>query len=181
MGPPAIEEGVALITAALPCGPTGPYQLQAAIAAVHDEAASAAATDWPQIAALYGVLLQLDDNPVVALNHAVAVSKVAGPGAGLELLRRLEPDGQGQLRPPFPCRPRSFARTRRQPRSRAGGLPGRGHSGHERSAAALSQPTDLPAAELHRGPGRSTVRYRRVSGQQQKSSGRGHRSFDPNC
>ena len=91
---PAIEEGVALITAALPCGPTGPYQLQAAIAAVHDEAASAAGTDWPQIAALYGVLLQLDDNPVVALNHAVAVSKVAGPGAGLALLRRLEPDGR---------------------------------------------------------------------------------------
>jgi RNA polymerase sigma factor (sigma-70 family) len=90
----AIEEGVALITAALPRGPTGPYQLQAAIAAVHDEAASADTTDWPQIAALYGVLLQLDDNPVVALNHAVAVSKVAGPGAGLELLRRLEPDGR---------------------------------------------------------------------------------------
>jgi RNA polymerase sigma factor (sigma-70 family) len=91
---PAIEEGVALITAARPCGSAGPYQLQAAIAAVHDEAASAAATDWPQIAALYGVLLRLDDNPVVALNHAVAVSKVAGPGAGLELLRRLEPDGR---------------------------------------------------------------------------------------
>ncbi len=84
-----IEEGIALITAALPRGPTGPYQLQAAIAAVHDEAESAEATDWPQIAALYGVLLRLDDNPVVVLNHAVAVSMVAGPRAGLELLRRL--------------------------------------------------------------------------------------------
>jgi RNA polymerase sigma factor (sigma-70 family) len=90
----AIDEGVALISAALPRGPTGPYQLQAAIAAVHDEAESADATDWPQIAALYGVLLQLDNNPVVALNHAVAVSMVAGPAAGLELLQRLEVDGR---------------------------------------------------------------------------------------
>ena len=83
----AIDEGIALVTAALPRGPTGPYQLQAAIAAVHDEAESAETTDWPQIAALYGVLLRLDDNPVVALNHAVAVSMVAGPRAGLELLQ----------------------------------------------------------------------------------------------
>lgn len=90
----AIDEGVALITEALPRGPTGPYQLQAAIAAVHDEAASADTTDWPQIAALYGVLLQIDNNPVVALNHAVAVSKVAGPAAGLELLHRLEHDAR---------------------------------------------------------------------------------------
>jgi RNA polymerase sigma factor (sigma-70 family) len=90
----AIDEGIALVTAALPRGPTGPYQLQAAIAAVHDEAESAKATDWPQIAALYGVLLRLDDNPVVALNHAVAVSMVAGPRAGLELLRRLGSDSR---------------------------------------------------------------------------------------
>ncbi len=74
-----IAEGTGLLTSALPRGPTGPYQLQAAIAAVHDEAASAEATDWPQIAALYGVLLRLDDNPVVALNHAVAVSMITGP------------------------------------------------------------------------------------------------------
>jgi len=87
-----IAEGTALLTAALPRGPTGPYQLQAAIAAVHDEAASAEATDWPQIAALYGVLLRLQDNPVVALNHAVAVSMVTRPRAGLELLRRLGAD-----------------------------------------------------------------------------------------
>jgi predicted RNA polymerase sigma factor len=77
-----IAEGNALLTAALPRGPTGPYQLQAAIAAVHDEAASVGATDWPQIAALYDVLLRLDDNPVVALNHAVAVSMITGPRAG---------------------------------------------------------------------------------------------------
>ena len=90
----AIEEGVALITAALPRGPTGPYQLQAAIAAIHDEADSAQETDWAQIAALYGVLLRLDDNPVVALNHAVAVSMVAGPRAGLTLLHRLQTDSR---------------------------------------------------------------------------------------
>ena len=88
----AIDEGVGVITAALPRGPVGPYQLQAAIAAVHDEASSAETTDWPQIVALYGVLLQLDDNPVVALNHAVAVSMVDGPRAGLDLLSRLEAD-----------------------------------------------------------------------------------------
>ncbi len=88
----AIEEGVALITGALPRGPTGPYQLQAAIAAVHDEAAVATETDWAQIVALYRVLLTLDDNPVVALNHAVAVSMVDGPAAGLALLADLESD-----------------------------------------------------------------------------------------
>jgi RNA polymerase sigma factor (sigma-70 family) len=90
----AIEEGVALVTAALPVGPTGPYQLQAAIAAVHDEADNADATDWAQIAALYGVLLRLDDNPVVALNHAVAVSMVDGPRAGLALLGTLGTDSR---------------------------------------------------------------------------------------
>jgi RNA polymerase sigma factor (sigma-70 family) len=90
----AVEEGVALITAALPRGPTGPYQLQAAIAAVHDEADSIQTTDWAQIAALYGVLLRLDDNPVVALNHAVAVSMLTGPRAGLTLLQGLENDSR---------------------------------------------------------------------------------------
>ena len=89
-----IAEGVALITAALPRGATGPYQLQAAIAAIHDEAPTAAATDWPQIVALYELLLQLSDNPVVALNHAVAVAMARGPHAGLDLLGRLEGDGR---------------------------------------------------------------------------------------
>jgi len=87
-----IAEGVALITRALPRGPTGPYQLQAAIAAVHDEAPSAEATDWPQIVALYGLLRQIADNPVVALNQAVAVAMATGPRAGLELLEALQAD-----------------------------------------------------------------------------------------
>jgi RNA polymerase sigma factor (sigma-70 family) len=88
----AIVEGVALISAALPRGPTGPYQLQAAIAAVHDEAPSAEETDWPQILALYELLMRISDNPVVALNHAVAVAMVDGPAAGLDLLGTLEAD-----------------------------------------------------------------------------------------
>ena len=87
-----IAEGVALITEALPRGPTGPYQLQAAIAAVHDEAPSAGATDWPQITALYELLMRISPNPVVALNHAVAVAMVRGPRAGLGLLAELEAD-----------------------------------------------------------------------------------------
>lgn len=88
----AIAEGVALVTAALSRGPVGPYQLQAAIAAVHDEAARAEDTDWPQILALYGVLKQMSDNPMVALSHAIATAMVHGPEAGLELLRALEGD-----------------------------------------------------------------------------------------
>jgi RNA polymerase sigma factor (sigma-70 family) len=88
----AIAEGLALVSEALPRGPTGPYQLQAAIAALHDEAPSAEEADWPQIVALYGVLLRLADNPVVRLNYAAAVAMARGPHAGLELLRTLEAD-----------------------------------------------------------------------------------------
>ena len=88
----AIAEGVALITAALPRGPTGPYQLQAAIAAVHDEAVSVEETDWRQIEALYEVLRRIDDSPIVALNHAVAVAMVHGPQAGLDLVDKLAAD-----------------------------------------------------------------------------------------
>jgi RNA polymerase sigma factor (sigma-70 family) len=87
-----ITEGVELVTTALASGPAGPYQLQAAIAAVHDEAPAADATDWPQIIALYELLMQLSDNPVVRLNHAVAVAMVHGPRAGLGLLVGLGAD-----------------------------------------------------------------------------------------
>lgn len=87
-----IVEGVALITAALPRGPVGPYQLQAAIAALHDEAPNAEATDWPQIVALFELLLQISDNPVVALSHAVAVAMARGARSGLDLLDSLEGD-----------------------------------------------------------------------------------------
>jgi RNA polymerase sigma factor (sigma-70 family) len=86
----AIEEGVALISDALPRGAVGPYQLQAAIAAVHDEAARAEDTDWPQIAALYSLLERMSDNPMVRLNHAIAMAMVDGPAAGLERLDALD-------------------------------------------------------------------------------------------
>ena len=87
-----IAEGVALITDALSRGTIGPYQLQAAIAAIHDEAPTAEATDWPQIMALYELLKRISDNPVVTLNHAVAVAMVRGAHAGLDLLEKLEVD-----------------------------------------------------------------------------------------
>lgn len=89
-----IAEGVVLVSAALPRGPAGPYQLQAAVAAVHDEAPSAEATDWPQIMALYELLMRISDTPVVALNHAVAVAMVRGVREGLDLLVRLETDAR---------------------------------------------------------------------------------------
>ncbi|WP_437573733.1 RNA polymerase sigma factor [Sorangium sp. So ce887] len=88
----AIAEGVALVTAALSRGAIGVYPLQAAIAAVHDEAARAEDTDWPQILALYDVLMRMSDNPMVALSHAIATAMVRGPEAGLELLRTLDAD-----------------------------------------------------------------------------------------
>jgi RNA polymerase sigma factor (sigma-70 family) len=87
-----IDEGTALITAALAHAALGPYQLQAAIAAVHDEAARADDTDWPQILALYELLERIAPNPMVTLNHAVALAMVRGPRAGLELLATLDAD-----------------------------------------------------------------------------------------
>jgi RNA polymerase sigma factor (sigma-70 family) len=89
-----IAEGVALITEVLPRGTAGPYQLQAAIAAIHDEAPSDTETDWPQIKALYELLLQISDNPVIALNHAVAVAMADGPTSGLQRLETLATDKQ---------------------------------------------------------------------------------------
>ncbi|WP_370944296.1 RNA polymerase sigma factor [Amycolatopsis sp. cg5] len=89
-----IAEGTAILTKVLPRQKPGPYQIQAAIAALHDEAPSAAETDWPQILALYEILLRLSDNPVVALNHAVAVTMVRGPEDGLNLLQALENDAR---------------------------------------------------------------------------------------
>jgi RNA polymerase sigma factor (sigma-70 family) len=88
----AIAEGVALVTAALSKGSVGYYQLQAAISAVHDEAAHADETDWPQILALYGLLRQMSENPIVMLNQAIAAAMVYGPAAGLTLLESLDTD-----------------------------------------------------------------------------------------
>ncbi len=90
----AIAEGIALASDALSTGPTGPYQLQAAIAAVHDEAARPEDTDWPQILALYDLLERMSDNPMVSLNRAVAAAMAHGPDVGLEMLARLDGDAR---------------------------------------------------------------------------------------
>jgi RNA polymerase sigma factor (sigma-70 family) len=87
----AITEGVALVTGSLASKPLGPYQVQAAIAAVHDEAERVEDTDWRQILALYGVLQQIAPGPMVALNRAVALAMVEGPQAGLAALDALDP------------------------------------------------------------------------------------------
>ncbi|HEX5201199.1 MAG TPA: RNA polymerase sigma factor [Actinoplanes sp.] len=87
-----IEEGRRLVVEALTGGRPGPYALQAAIAAVHDEAATVATTDWPQIVALYDVLRTVAPSPLVELNRAVAVAMVDGPAAGLALLDGLTAD-----------------------------------------------------------------------------------------
>jgi predicted RNA polymerase sigma factor len=87
-----IHEGVALLTQTLGKVPVGPYQLQAAIAAIHDEAPTAGDTDWPQILALYEVLERVTPSPVVTLNRAVAIAMVNGPLAGLAVLGTLDGD-----------------------------------------------------------------------------------------
>ena len=89
-----ISEGIALLTATLPKGSIGAYQLQAAIAAVHDEAVRAEDTDWPQILALYELLKRMSGNPMVILNHAIAAAMVHGPSKGLELLKALDSDAR---------------------------------------------------------------------------------------
>ncbi|QFZ23010.1 RNA polymerase sigma factor [Saccharothrix syringae] len=90
----AIAEGTDLVTRSLAAHPAGPYQVQAAIAAVHAEAASTGDTDWPQVLALYDVLERLAPNPVTALNRAVALGEVRGPRAALEVVDEL---GRGVL------------------------------------------------------------------------------------
>ena len=87
-----ISEGIELLTAALSKASVGLYQLQAAIAAVHDEAARVEDTDWPQVLALYELLKRVAPSPMVTLNHAIAATMVHGPAQGLELLRALDSD-----------------------------------------------------------------------------------------
>ena len=89
-----IAEGIALLSATLPKGSIGPYQLQAAISAIHDEAARAEDMDWPQILALYDLLRRMSDNPMVTLNHAIAAAMVHGATKGLELLDALTDDAR---------------------------------------------------------------------------------------
>ena len=94
--PAQIREGLALATAAIRSASSGPYAIQAAIAAVHARSATAADTDWREIAALYGLLARLQPSPVVELNRAVAVAMAEGPERGLALIDTIE--AQGELR-----------------------------------------------------------------------------------
>jgi RNA polymerase sigma factor (sigma-70 family) len=94
----AIAEGTRLVATAMSRGAVGEYQLQASIAALHDTAPRAEDTDWPQILGLYGLLQRITDNPVVALNTAVATAMVHGPAAGLTRLEALEPQLGGNHR-----------------------------------------------------------------------------------
>ena len=89
-----VSEGIELLTAALSKGAVGLYQLQAAIAAVHDEAGRSEDTDWPQILALYELLNRVSPGPMVTLNHAIATAMVHGPSKGLELLKVLDGDSR---------------------------------------------------------------------------------------
>jgi RNA polymerase sigma factor (sigma-70 family) len=129
----AIAEGVALITHALPRGPVGPYQVQAAIAALHDEAPTAEETDWPQILALYEVLERHSANPVVSLNRAVAVAMVHGPAAGLDALAALDTD------PRMAAHHRLYAA-----RAHLYEMAGDRHAAVEHYRAAASRTTSLP-------------------------------------
>ena len=127
-----IDEGVALVSARAPArARSGAYQLQAAIAAVHDEAPRAADTDWPEILALYGLLDASTGNPMVTLNRAVAVAMVHGPGAGLALLDTVADDARRT--PP--------AARRTGPSARASGPDGRGGHGVQRGRR---RATNLP-------------------------------------
>lgn len=98
---PMIREGRALVLVSLTGGPPGAYGVQAAIAALHDEAPDVASTDWPQIVALYDVLLRLVPSPVVAMSRAVAVAMRDGPAAGLTLLDELSDEPQLRAHHPY--------------------------------------------------------------------------------
>ena len=92
-GPAVIGRAVTR-SSTLSRGAVGPYQLQAAIAALHDEAARVEDTDWPQILALYGLLERMSDNPMVSLSRVIAAAMVHGPANGLEMLHALEEDAR---------------------------------------------------------------------------------------
>ncbi|MFB9905592.1 RNA polymerase sigma factor [Allokutzneria oryzae] len=149
---PMIEEGRALVPVALTGGPPGPYGVQAAIAALHDEAADLATTDWPQIVALYDVLLALTPSSVVALNRAAAVAMRDGPQAGLALLDELADEPLLRAYHPYPM-------------ARADLLHRLGR--HAEAAAAYHQALDLAGTEPER-----TLLRRRLAAIEETGSGR---------
>jgi len=147
--PVAIAEGCALLTATLPTAPIGPYQVQAAIAAVHDEAPTAPETDWPQILGLYDILLTLAPGPMVTLNRIVALAMVRGPGVGLKALGLAEPSLGGHYR---------IASVRAHLLDLAG------HTNSAREQYALAARTTLNLAERHYLQARATSVGRRPAG-----------------
>jgi hypothetical protein len=144
-----IAEGLALLARTLGTGPVGPHQLQAAIAAVHDEAPTAEQTDWPQILALYDVLAQVAPGPVVTLSRAVALAMVHGPKAGLALLGTLDADDRmAHTHRVEAVRAHLLERARRRgsgPRI----LPTGRENDRQRSRAALPRAPRSPATPAH--------------------------------
>ncbi|GAA3445024.1 RNA polymerase sigma factor [Planomonospora venezuelensis] len=142
-----IQEGGDLVLAALTGGPPGPYGVQAAIAALHDEAADVATTDWPQIVALYDVLLALAPSPVVALNRAVAVAMRDGPEAGLALLDGLSGEPRLRGHHPYPAaRADLLSRLGRFPEAAAAYREALGLAGTEPERAYLRRRLDAAEA-----------------------------------
>ncbi len=164
-----IAEGRALLLVALPGGPPGPYAVQAAIAAVHDEAPDAAATDWPQVVALYDVLARVAPSPLVELNRAVAVAMRDGPAAGLALLDELAADDPAARLPPAargPGRPTAPARSPGRGGRRLPGGTGRW------SATTRNAPSCAAASTISQPDGRA---IRLVSRRRSGPGGRGPR------
>ena len=153
-----IAEGVALLNDAMARGRVGEYQIQAAIAAIHDQTPRADDTDWPQILALYGLLEQVTGNPIVTLNRAVAAAMAHGPSAGLALLEG------GGARPgralPARRRSRASARDGGRHRRRRGALPQRRRSDDEPPRTAL--PGNAGGTSPGTGPGNRGRRNRGV-------------------
>jgi len=141
----SIAEGVALLSGALPRGSVGPYQLQAAVAAVHDEAPSAEETDWPQILALYGVLARVSDSPMVQLNRAIALAMVQGPAAGLAALDALDADERVAGHHRLPAVRAHTAGAGRRAGRRAGQVPPRGQPRDQHPGARLPADQGGPA------------------------------------
>ena len=165
-----ITEGQAIVRACVQRGRPGPYQIQAAINAVHSVAPSFDSTDWHAILTLYDQLYALTPTPVVALNRAVALAEVRGPAAGLAAVDELRTSGPGRLlpvprgtrRPAAPPRPRRGSRGRLRHRPRAHREPGR--TGLPRHPACRGPPAGCSAARHRRRDLRSAGLGRRAPG-----------------
>lgn len=147
----AVAEGTALVEESLSQGPAGAYQLQAAIAALHDEAARPEDTDWPQILALYDLLVRRGPDPMAELGRVVALAMVEGPGAGLAALTALEGLAGGP--PPAGCRARPSAGRGRGPGGGALRLPAGCGPHAQRTRGPLSADAGRPAATAARRVG----------------------------